>query len=161
MSPARETNQERSVKYRKQRIANYRRILEAMIERPLEVRDMADICFIDSVTARYYALSMKRFGVIQRTNRKNGIKHNTTAYIRAGDVAKHERFLAFIAACETVEDELGKPRRHAEEISVLASRTIIKTKAVQIGAKRDPLVSFLFGPAKGDGMQLGLLDGEA
>ena len=44
MSPAREPNQERSVKYRKQRISNYRKILEAMIEHLVgQIRSGAEV----------------------------------------------------------------------------------------------------------------------
>lgn len=161
MSAAPLTNQERTAKYRKLRVENYRKILLKMESGAMEVVDIADLLFIETNTARYYALAMKRFGVIQRTNRKHGYKCNTTAYIRSGDDAKTQRFLKFIAACETIEDELGKPRRKAEEISILSSRTVINTVAVQTGAKRDPLVAFLFGPPKGQGFQLGLLDGDA
>lgn len=148
MSPLQKNAVERSVKARKQRVANYKALLREISLRAMDIAEMAELINVEWPTVHKYYLAMLRFGVIQRAGRKVGEKANRTEYIRAGDIAKERRFITFIESCETCEDELGHPRRRAEEIAALAVRTIVVTEARQIGAKRDDLVAALFGQPK-------------
>ncbi len=136
----------RSTIARTQRIANYKTLLAALAIRPLEVKEMAELIHVEHTTARKYYLAMLRKGVIQRAGDKSGEQRNTMAYIRAGDDATVESFLAFIAACQTTDNELGRASRTlGNDVGALAKRVVVEVKAEQKGMRRHWLDLALFG----------------
>lgn len=132
---------------RKQRVRNYEKIIATLAIRPLEVREMAELVHVEHSTARKYYLAMLRAGVIQLMSVKNGVKHYSPSYVRAGNDETVERFIAFVTACETTDQELGhQPRRIVQgEIGALGTRVIVKKKAEQQGMERHWLDVCLFG----------------
>ena len=138
MTPRTPGSRTRASGSRMARVANYKIVLEAMDCNPMDLHGMAALIKVGETTFRNYFRSMLWFGAIQKTI-KPGFYTATT------DAEKVKRFLTFVENCLSVEEELGSKRQSANDTRTVAKRTVIVSKAAQIGMWRDGLVTALFG----------------